>query len=615
MRTSLPLAYTRIDALAGRGWLRHPAPLRVTVFMVATAAGGAPFSQRLPPPSLFSCSYRSHPANLQRVAGGARQGVEVSFPSWMSDGQPELITDSHCKYQSRRECLNESVDSSAWQIDMQTRPPLFGCCLAFLFNATLLQAYNPVIVHEWGTFTCLQDEYGKAIQGVNVDDEPVPQFVYENAGITVFAQYSVSQRSFGLPPYFDRARMSQGWFRGDPQVTMRLETPVLYIYPPKGQPPTSVLPLDVHVDFHGGILSQSYPYAEREDPPHPPLAPQGGITNQTISGLTWKGVRLGSTEKPVDTDEKVWTTPRAVNAPLLEVKAPIYDDKGGRHEGIQAEHFLFYRGVGHLDSPVFVQSRLPVLNGKLSLVGWLSANGHTYQNPEPIENLNGGWTVQIRSDGRCAFHAWPGGGILAVSLGCGDYVPPISGDFTDADFAEKNVDALKSSMHAALVKEGLYDDEATAMLKTWELSYFKSPGLRFFYLVPRAWVDEVLPLKITGAPTDITRVMVGRIELITDAQEAALARLAAGPCPDLAAVKKAAQDALQKSSLPKDQVDAFYRGEKPLSELGISLPPLVQDYLSLGRFRDALIVHEQQQHPSSALAQFIKDNHLSPLDN
>ncbi|MEJ0000048.1 MAG: hypothetical protein WDO13_13285 [Verrucomicrobiota bacterium] len=40
------------------------------------------------------------------------------------------------------------------------------------------------------------------------------------------------------------------------------------------------------------------------------------------------------------------------------------------------------------------------------------------------------------------------------------------------------------------------------------------------------------------------------------------------------------------------------------------MPPRVRDYLSLGRFRDALIIHEQAYHPSPALAQFIRDNQL-----
>jgi hypothetical protein len=248
-----------------------------------------------------------------------------------------------------------------------------------------------------------------------------------------------------------------------------------------------------------------------------------------------------------------------------------------------------------------------------------------------IEDIASAWIVDIRPDGSCAerhvedhmlltntkthdqilikdLHAW-------TAISGFFWFTNFSAAFTDSDFSADNLGKLKASMHDALVKAGLYDDEATAMLKTWELSYFKSPGLRFFYIVPRSWVDKVLPLKITGAPTEITRVMVGRIELITDAQKATLARLSEGPCPDLPAVKKAAQDALQNSKLPKTDVDAFYRGEKPLSDLGITIPPLVQDYLSLGRFRDALIVHEQQQHPSAALAQFIKDNRLAPVEN
>jgi len=43
-------------------------------------------------------------------------------------------------------------------------------------------AAEKLVVHEWGTFTSLQDENGKALGGINVDDEPVPDFVYGNKG-------------------------------------------------------------------------------------------------------------------------------------------------------------------------------------------------------------------------------------------------------------------------------------------------------------------------------------------------------------------------------------------------------------------------------------------------
>ena len=52
---------------------------------------------------------------------------------------------------------------------------------------------------------------------------------------------------------------------------------------------------------------------------------------------------------------------------------------------------------------------------------------------------------------------------------------------------------------------------------TWEVTLFKSSGLRLFFMVPRAWTDSYLPLNVS-VPADITRVMIGRIELVTPAQ-------------------------------------------------------------------------------------------------
>jgi hypothetical protein len=473
---------------------------------------------------------------------------------------------------------------------MRTFSYLLGASLIALLGAVnAVRADDKVIVHEWGTFTSLQDENGQAIGGINVDDEPVPFFIYGGWGGDVVAQYS--PQSFGLPPYNQFAGKAGPLPSGDPSVTVRLETPVVYIYPPKGQSPQSVPPLDVHVDFHGGFLTQFYPYAGSDS-----FAGQKRITGKSVSSLDWKGVRLGSTAKPVETSDHVWTTPREVGAPILEVKAPIYNGQG-MHMESQAEHFLFYRGVGHLDSPLRLQDG----SGGLGIWPQNRAEDVIYAQA---------WLTQIRPDGTCAFRALDSFGGNRVELRLAP-MAKLPDQFADSDFSADHLIRLKASMRDALVKEGLYPDEASAMLRTWELSYFKSPGMRFFYTVPREWVDKVLPLKITGAPTEITRVMVGRIELIADAEKAALARLATGPCPDLAAVKKAAQDALQNTKLSKDEVDSFYRGEKPLGKLGITIPPLVQDYLSLGRFRDALIVHEQQQHPSAALAQFIKDNQLA----
>jgi len=141
---------------------------------------------------------------------------------------------------------------------MKALAPLLA--VVSLFAANIAGAKSPVIVHEWGTFTSLQDENGKAIGGINVDDEPVPNFVY-TAGQHSVVALNHNPFTFGLPPYCGFIGKGGPAVQiGDPEVTMRLETPVLYIYPPKGEAAADVPPLDVHVDFHGGILSQYYPY-------------------------------------------------------------------------------------------------------------------------------------------------------------------------------------------------------------------------------------------------------------------------------------------------------------------------------------------------------------------
>ena len=48
---------------------------------------------------------------------------------------------------------------------------------AFGLLGLALTRDKKLVVHEWGTFTSLQDEAGEAIGGINADDEPVPRFV------------------------------------------------------------------------------------------------------------------------------------------------------------------------------------------------------------------------------------------------------------------------------------------------------------------------------------------------------------------------------------------------------------------------------------------------------
>jgi hypothetical protein len=72
-----------------------------------------------------------------------------------------------------------------------------------------------------------------------------------------------------------------------------------------------------------------------------------------------------------------------------------------------------------------------------------------------------------------------------------------------------------------LIAQGLYQDEARAMVETWRSSWFEE-GSRLLYIVPEAFVNEVLPLSISPAPMQTVRVFVGRLELITPTTQRAV---------------------------------------------------------------------------------------------
>ena len=83
------------------------------------------------------------------------------------------------------------------------------------------------------------------------------------------------------------------------------------------------------------------------------------------------------------------------------------------------------------------------------------------------------------------------------------------------------MDSLKAAVEDILIAQGLYHDEAQAMFGTWRDSWFEE-GSRLLYIVPRSFVDSVLPLTITPVPAQTVRVFVGRLELVTPATQRAV---------------------------------------------------------------------------------------------
>ena len=85
---------------------------------------------------------------------------------------------------------------------------------------------------------------------------------------------------------------------------------------------------------------------------------------------------------------------------------------------------------------------------------------------------------------------------------------------------------------------GFIAREAAAMVETWRDSWFEE-GTRLFYLLPQSTVDAILPIEIDPKPAKITRVFVGRMEVVTPEMEsevAAAIRATIRPCFESTAV-------------------------------------------------------------------------------
>ncbi len=425
-------------------------------------------------------------------------------------------------------------------------------------------------VAEWGTFTVLQDEAGRPLAGVNVNEESLPNFVHR-LGYHLIPQASqispfAGMRSKGLPSSY-------------PYAIMRMETPIIYFYPTEAQ--KKPLEIDVSVGFRGGWISEWYPRAEVQAPGFKNAFKNMGIISPDQTGtIRWKNLRVGADVKLPETTEHVWLAPRDVDS------ARVVADGG------QAEQYLFYRGVANIEAPLRVlRSRDDTLS--------IETNGRLLQPTEECK-FSAMWLADIRPDGKIAFRELSPATIRGQAKRQSIATTP--GAFSKMEYSKANLGKLQTSMRGALLRDGLTADEADAMLATWKLSYFQSPGLRLFFSLPRSWTDAILPLSIS-APADITRVMIGRIELVTPQQRKLLEKLAQVP----ASTSTWFTDAVNKAPAAQRgrMLVQLIREETTFADLGIAVPKDYQAYLDLGRFRDAILLDRQRQKPNETLKKFV----------
>lgn len=316
-------------------------------------------------------------------------------------------------------------------------------------------ALDQLAVHEWGTFTTVAGEDGRAIEWLPLNGP---------TDLPCFVEHFRNSNIAKILPTEDARVIDYATARSRLWGKVRMETPVLYFY---GARETS---FRVQVRFPRGLITEWYPHA---------TAPfQLGVTAtalrnpQFASGLDWSGVTLAAATSSLPTEQgkSHYYAARATDALPVRV-------------GSQTEKFLFYRGVANFDVPLSARA---AEGGSIEL-----RNLGSDIIPNVILFERRGSSIGYRIGG------------------------PLRGPMT---LASPSRTATLESLHAALEKmlidAGLYPREASAMLETRRDSWFED-GTRVFYVIPRTSVDAILPLTITPVPTDIQRVFIGRMELVT----------------------------------------------------------------------------------------------------
>ncbi|MCA8951720.1 MAG: hypothetical protein KDE27_19585 [Planctomycetes bacterium] len=324
-------------------------------------------------------------------------------------------------------------------------------------------------VHEWGTFTSMADPGGIVLEGLHHEEEALPAFVHD---LMKVEETGVSRRT--------KAAASH--------VTQKMETPVLYFYA------EAAMTAQVRVWFAQGLMTQFYPLPN-EVFPRIAEGRKQRVDMAQVKGsfITWDiDVLPRSDESPAVPEvaaDDPWHFARQTRSNLVRTR-PV----AGTKARAETEHYLFYRGLGRwqpgLESSAEPDGRLDFANRMAQPIPFclaleLGEHGGRFVVGDPLAS-------EQRTTFELAAAEW----------------------LTDRDQFARRIGAI---VLQALVAQGLFVDEARAMVATWSRSWFTTDGTRVIYLLPRDTIDQVLPLALDPAPKNLVRVMVGRHEVVTPA--------------------------------------------------------------------------------------------------
>jgi hypothetical protein len=265
------------------------------------------------------------------------------------------------------------------------------------------------------------------------------------------------------------------------KALVRMETPVLYFY--AAEPITA----RVSVGFPEGMFSEWYPQATV-------AMFQPVNTRHWQWRINWSNVQItpGAKEEfPTDPAESHYYAARQTDAAPLTV-------------GTQQEKFLFYRGIASFAPPIIATV---ARDGSVSVA---EKSGARIDAFVLFERRGGRFGYRVVSADRSD---------LRIER------PELNG----------TLESLRRDLRDMLIARGLFPREAAAMVDTWHDSWFEE-GTRLLYVLPQSTVDGILPIDIDPTPAKITRVFVGRMEVVTPEIETEIA--AAMQSQDRAVLRK-----------------------------------------------------------------------------
>jgi hypothetical protein len=205
-----------------------------------------------------------------------------------------------------------------------------------------------------------------------------------------------------------------------------METPVLYFYSSREET------VSVTVAFANGVITEWYPHASR-------VEPAGNFYVETLrkagasGSISWDRINLSPNDRPDfpvgDRNNHYFAARMTSSTPLRVTTA----------SGEQQEKFLFYRGVSGFSVPL---SATLDTEGKLRI-----KNLGDQEIPSTILFERRGEKVGYRTRGSLQQQA-----------------------ILDPPELTSTIDELGRDLEGILVAQGLYQDEARAMVETWRNS-------------------------------------------------------------------------------------------------------------------------------------------------